>query len=1081
MAGSKYGLMGVLEFMRSKFVWGAARKNEIGDISDLTERVDCIGQASIALGIVYDFCVDNRTDITLATIQLVKRADRQDIAVWNTVIEDMHLNRATESELEELKGWLIGDYIYHQCIGLISPSGVLTIWDNNGDILMPPRVLADENVILAIQVTPFLGNSWQLGTLPHRHFDWLQWEHVPVPTSKWVRLNDSSFGDLFSAARAVVSTVVEVAAGSPDEISVPLAPTSHTVLITGCHMSPNPCPGVGIARSLRAGAASFPALVSLELVAVDNNDELFSGMSDPVFDSCRSLIVMSPLCKCSLEEKWTAMQELLQDYPSALLIPNRDSDVEAAAYGLAAQSDSAGSSDAISDRVLSCSEIALASTLKPDIPAAVAMGCFKIPEFMLITDSTTVFDVKTFCDNYGYPVGMKGATKGACMCFGWYQVLHQLNTCLYWRDGFVQRFVPGLEAGIAFAAHKGELLGCMQMVKSSYTVDGKVFSGKIDPVPVEVESALRRFVSEVQWTGGGEIEFVMDIVDKSKMFAIDFNPRFPAWIFASTLADCNLPAKLVAKALGVTASPERDTSTVRSVEFQRSIIEVPVANINSFRRTPYLPEYPHGSTSKSLTSNSNGGGSNNGSGMTSNSSSTSLNGSISSVPSSPREGGSALSGDKKKKELRNSGVGMVSSRCGTPVAAAVSQRDWFESPPKVNWTELHLTSLCQSSKDFITLNADKPTPYFILSKSNVENNLNRQKSGILQFNSSGLAAQLCLSVKTQPSRMILQAALKNGYFAEVISVAEMRASLSAGFRPEQIVLTGPGKFWDNQPKAPLPKSPLHAIFADSIADLRNIVDRLLDPEDWLDTETIGVRFSNPGNGISSRFGIECNDLDTLETAALLISKLPEHIHLGVHFHFASSTTGVTAWFGMASAFVTIADEFGKRCFPRKLGVIDFGGGWNFHILEESKSQLTSLFKQVGAHFNNSYSVPTIQFEPGKSISESAGGVICKVLCIREVEWDAKGAAVVDVCVGELSSPHGHPVFWLHDGLWQPLQPGNDQLWGRSCMEFDIVAKAIQLPEELAEGDYLLFGSCGAYDMSMNYPFGDGIERDISYV
>ncbi len=86
-------------------------------------------------------------------------------------------------------------------------------------------------------------------------------------------------------------------------------------------MSPNPCPGVGIARSLRAAAAAFPSSVQMVLVAVDNNDELFSGMSDPVFDSCRSLIVMSPCCQSSLDEKWGAFAALLQDYPSALLIP----------------------------------------------------------------------------------------------------------------------------------------------------------------------------------------------------------------------------------------------------------------------------------------------------------------------------------------------------------------------------------------------------------------------------------------------------------------------------------------------------------------------------------------------------------------------------------------------------------------------------------------------------------------------------------------------------------------------------------------------------------------------------------------
>jgi hypothetical protein len=124
VAGSKYGLLGVLQFLRSKFVWGAARKNELSDIFDVTDKVDCIGQANITLGVIYDFHVANHIDITLATIQLVKRSNRQDIAIWKADIDDMHKEKATDNELEVLKGWMIDKYIYHQCVGLISPAGI---------------------------------------------------------------------------------------------------------------------------------------------------------------------------------------------------------------------------------------------------------------------------------------------------------------------------------------------------------------------------------------------------------------------------------------------------------------------------------------------------------------------------------------------------------------------------------------------------------------------------------------------------------------------------------------------------------------------------------------------------------------------------------------------------------------------------------------------------------------------------------------------------------------------------------------------------------------------------------------------
>lgn len=56
-------------------------------------------------------------------------------------------------------------------------------------------------------------------------------------------------------------------------------------------------------------------------------------------------------------------------------------------------------------------------------------------------------------------------------------------------------------------------------------------------------AALSSFVKSSKWTGGGEIEFVENM--SGERFLIDFNPRFGAWIFASSFASANLPAELI--------------------------------------------------------------------------------------------------------------------------------------------------------------------------------------------------------------------------------------------------------------------------------------------------------------------------------------------------------------------------------------------------------------------------------------------------------------------------------------------------------------------------------------------------------
>jgi hypothetical protein len=70
--------------------------------------------------------------------------------------------------------------------------------------------------------------------------------------------------------------------------------------------------------------------------------------------------------------------------------------------------------------------------------------------------------------------------------------------------GFVQRHIYGNDITIAFAAYQGELTGCIQMIKESSTVAGKVWDGRINPVPKDLERALANFVKECNWTGGND-------------------------------------------------------------------------------------------------------------------------------------------------------------------------------------------------------------------------------------------------------------------------------------------------------------------------------------------------------------------------------------------------------------------------------------------------------------------------------------------------------------------------------------------------------------------------------------------------
>src|SRR3712207_767115 len=104
------------------------------------------------------------------------------------------------------------------------------------------------------------------------------------------------------------------------------------------------------------------------------------------------------------------------------------------------------------------------------------------------------------------------------------------------------------------------------------------------------------------------------------------------------------------------------------------------------------------------------------------------------------------------------------------------------------------------------------------------------------------------SIKTNPDERLIRLALDNGFFAEAISLLEVQKALEVGFRPDQVILNGPGKWW---PEGMMPKEKMHAVFCDSIADLKRVVAALGRGE--MSAKTVGVRLRTPH--IGSRFGI----------------------------------------------------------------------------------------------------------------------------------------------------------------------------------------------------------------------------------
>jgi len=94
------------------------------------------------------------------------------------------------------------------------------------------------------------------------------------------------------------------------------------------------------------------------------------------------------------------------------------------------------------------------------------------------------------------------------------------------------------------------------MKKRALTDKGKAWAGVTIEDPALLAAAAR-LVAATNWRGPLEVEVMCG--QDGKMYLIEINPRFPAWIYLSAGAGMNLPEALVKLALG---EPQTDLPPV---------------------------------------------------------------------------------------------------------------------------------------------------------------------------------------------------------------------------------------------------------------------------------------------------------------------------------------------------------------------------------------------------------------------------------------------------------------------------------------------------------------------------------------
>ena len=171
----------------------------------------------------------------------------------------------------------------------------------------------------------------------------------------------------------------------------------------------------------------------------------------------------------------------------------------------------------------------------------------------------TVIDYKGLQEalsEVGYPAMVKGLFYKAYKVYNYQEAVEKFNVIVaeWGYPVLVQQVVSGEELNLVGVGDgEGGHFGFLNIKKLWITQLGKTWTGVTIKNPKMLEAA-ENFVKEFKWRGAFELECIY--TPEGDIYLIEINPRFPAWVYFSTGAGINLPARLLQAALG--EEPPRD-------------------------------------------------------------------------------------------------------------------------------------------------------------------------------------------------------------------------------------------------------------------------------------------------------------------------------------------------------------------------------------------------------------------------------------------------------------------------------------------------------------------------------------------
>ncbi len=348
------------------------------------------------------------------------------------------------------------------------------------------------------------------------------------------------------------------------------------------------------------------------------------------------------------------------------------------------------------------------------------------------------------------------------------------------------------------------------------------------------------------------------------------------------------------------------------------------------------------------------------------------------------------------------------------------------------------------------------TPFYVYSQKMITQKVEETKKV--------LGGNIFFSIKSNSNQAILKLMQSLNIGADVVSIGELKRSLSAGFHPNKIIFEGVGKSKEDLIYA-IQKN-IRLINTESFEEIKLLQKLALEKNKIVD---IGVRL-NPNidggtiNKISTgkktdKFGIEINEIENIIN---LISNCNNLNLIGVSCHIGSQISSIDAYKKTFIEMKRAANKFSSSGINIKH--VDLGGG--FHV-QYNKNDPEFKIENVKRELDKCFSESSyeLSFEPGRYLIAEAGILVTSI--INTKQNGGINYLIVDAGMNTLVRP---AMYNAHHDIETINKKIDNSLTytvaGPICESSDIFIKNILLPEQIL-GDILIIKNTGAYGKVMS--------------